>query len=244
MAAPEVKIRSFDRRLWLSGSRTSMPAGTLRRCVGAAPELTGSLRSRYGSTLLYPINSISLNRFNGNRIQYDGSALYVNGVSKDTGYNGGRLAFAKMPPNFGVSDYLFVTGGGKLVKLDSSNNVTNWGIQPPLDGAMAQTSPQDSLTFDNFDASAANWTASNCSKADENTIVYAGSGSLKISPTASTAPWSITKDLTGSPLDAAIYADDVISLQTDLNSLWVNLFSISQRRILSFIMFARFIKRS
>ena len=220
-AMAQAKIDGFARRLYLNNSRTALPQGALRRCVGAAPGPGQSVVSRFGSTLLYPLpNCISLTKYNNTRYQYDGSVLYKNGVSLDTGYNGGRLAFVKAPPALGVPDYLFLTGGGKFKKVDTSGTITNWGIAPPLDGMVGTLGPQDITVIDSFDTSAANWTAFNCTKANESTIVYAGNGSLKVVATA--GPWEITKDVSsGGGLNLSTYSNGDISLQTDLISFWL-----------------------
>lgn len=220
MSDKTLNIREFNKRLWLSGGRDQLPAGAMRRCVGAAPELTRSLVSRWGSTSLHDgISAISLTKYNGIRYQYNGSNLYKAGISIDSGYNGGRLAWVKAPPAFGLSNYLFLTGGGKLKKVDASGNITNWGIAAPLDGMNAALGTRDLLSIDTFVASAANWTAASCAVADEGSIVYSGAGSLKVMPTS--GAWTITKDLTGSPLNMAVYANNDISLQSDYVSLWV-----------------------
>src|SRR5580698_5021384 len=98
MPTKRISFHDFDSRLWLSGGRDQVPQNGLRRCVAAAPELTRSIQSRWGSNLLYNINAISVYEYNGNTYQYDGTNLYQNGVQIDTGYNGTKLTFMTMPP--------------------------------------------------------------------------------------------------------------------------------------------------
>ena len=220
-------LRDFSRRLWLAGGRDQIPNNALRRCVGAAGDLTPSVVSSPGSSLLYAVpNVISLTKYSNVRFQYDGLRLFADGAVLDSGYSGGRLAFAKAPPQLGIVDYLFLRGGGKQKKLDPLGNLTNWGIDKPLDGMNASLVPQDLVNIDTFDTgSAANWTPVNCTVADQSAagagdpLVYSGTGSAKIVATG--APWQITRDYTGAPLDLAAYANGDISLETDIISFWV-----------------------
>src|SRR5215469_10160949 len=134
MANPQQpKFKSFNRKLWLNSGREQLPEGSLRRCVGAAPEPADSVTSRYGSSQLYNLPQVlSLTKYNGVRYQHDGTTLYKNGVSFDnSGYNGGRTTFVQAPPAAGVPNYLFETGGGKLAKISPAGVLTAWGIQPP-----------------------------------------------------------------------------------------------------------------
>src|SRR5216684_4989144 len=152
-----IKIRDFNSRLFLSGGREQVPAGALRRCVGAAPELTTSVMSRFGSQQLYPIDSVSLFSFAGARFQYDGTKLYRNGAQIAAGFNGERLAFVVGPPQIGDPNYLFAIGGGKALKVDQAGNVSNWGILPPADGMVARNGGQKALLLDAFGTDAASW---------------------------------------------------------------------------------------
>lgn len=113
------------------GAQERMPAGTLRRATGIDAMKRHVLRSRPGSTLLYAVGAHSLYRFADARFQGVGTQLFKNGVSIEMGFNGSRLRFMRMPPTVGVVDYLFVTGGEHLVKVDAAGAVSKWGIDAP-----------------------------------------------------------------------------------------------------------------
>src|SRR5258707_10274563 len=131
MPSRRISIHDFDQRLVLSGGRDQIPANGLRRAVGIAPELTRSILSRWGSTFVGPVSAISLFQFNGTRYAYDGVNLYsftglgsppapvivTFGDGSPIVWNGGRLTFAVMPPQPGLPDYLFILGGGNLIKI-------------------------------------------------------------------------------------------------------------------------------
>ena len=220
---------SFDNRLWLAGGRDGMPQGTLRRCVGAAPELTGSLLSRWGSVNLWPISAISVYQWNGSRYAYNGTSLYKDGLILVTGFTGGRLTFVSAPPQLGLQDYLFVLGGGKLFKIDPSGNVTNWGITPPPNGATAQNGVADALIIDNMTTNqTANWTTQNCTLTFDNNadspFLAGGCYRLVVNPGGGGGlpnRWHI-KQLYSTFQDWSQYADGVISLQSDIVSCYMH----------------------
>jgi hypothetical protein len=108
-----------------------MPASTLRRAVGTAAIRTGTLRSRWGDTLLFTLKAHSLFRFRGARFQGSGSGLYREGVLVRGSLSGDRLSFVAMAPQPGIEDYLFVAGGGALFKVAANGATSQWGIDPP-----------------------------------------------------------------------------------------------------------------
>jgi hypothetical protein len=233
-----LSFRDFSQRLWLSSGRDTIPPNALRRCVGSAPEPEALVKSRWGSTLRFSVpNVISMGCFTNAHYLYDGANLWaaaLNDVTAhiiDVGYNGQRATFVMAPPAVGLPDYLFMIGGGKLKKVDPSNNLTNWGIDVPQGSATAALVAQDITTIDTFNiGGAAAWTNADtpmaspfqCAISDYTATddkIYAGTASLRV--IASDGPWAITKDLTGAPLNLAVYANGDISLQTDYISLWV-----------------------
>lgn len=126
-----LKIHSFNGGLWVAGGKEQTPEGALRRNRGANAIKTGSLRSRLGSTLLYSLTAHSLFRYNDVRFAGVSTSLYRDGSSIYALLDGSRLAFVTMPPQTDVFDYLFIAGGGDLIKVDSSGNVSQWGIAAP-----------------------------------------------------------------------------------------------------------------
>ena len=218
-----LRISNFNRRLWVAGGRDQTPEGAMRKSQNGAPELTTSIRSRYGSTLLYNIVATALTVFEGVPYQYDGNALYKAGASIATGFNGGVATFAKMPPNIGLQDYLFVAGGGKMVKVDPSGTVTNWGINGPGDQGDAMNLANDQIVIDSFVNTAAQWTPNANCTISNSTESQVGGGSLKVNPSAS--PWRIQQTALsptpGAILNLGNYPNHDISLPTDVIQIWV-----------------------
>ena len=105
--------------------------GYIRRAKGLHAIRTPHLRSRDGSTLLYNLTAHSLFRFNDVQIQAAGGSLYRAGAvvaSLSTAHDSGFIA---MPAQPGLDDSLFITGGGRAIKLDDGGSVTTWGITNP-----------------------------------------------------------------------------------------------------------------
>lgn len=132
-----VRWRDFHAGWWPMGAREAMPAGTLRRAVGVNAIKTGTLRSRWGSTLIASLAAHSLYRFRGSRFVGSGSVLFRDGVAIQGSLSGSRLRFVRMAPMPGDEDYLFVAGGsvpGKvpLFKVAPNGAVSQWGIDAPL----------------------------------------------------------------------------------------------------------------
>lgn len=131
----------FSRGLWVVSGKEQGPQGGLipaplngfmRRARGMYAIRTPSLRTRDGSTLLFAsITAIGLFRFNDLRFAVSATTLYRNGVSIQTGLNGGRPAFVSMPPQTGLFDWLFLAGTGNLIKVDTGGGVQKWGIAKP-----------------------------------------------------------------------------------------------------------------
>jgi len=132
------------------GDIAAMPVNSLRRAVGTHAVKSGTLRSRWGSTELFPLAAHSLYRFADHRFQGSGVGLYRDGLFLRGGLNGNRLRFVRMPPSPGTVDYLFVAGGGLLFKVAPDGGVSQWGIDAPQDGftatVSAETPPADGMT--------------------------------------------------------------------------------------------------
>lgn len=129
-------FNNFDKRLHLSAPRDLIPRNALRRATGIHHIKTGSVRSRHGSTQVFSTtsNPHSLFRFNDLRFHGGGASstnLYRDNVSIDSSLDGSRLHFVSMQPTSGVEDFLFVAGGGNLLKIDKAGTVTQWGITKP-----------------------------------------------------------------------------------------------------------------
>jgi len=124
------------RGMWVMGPRERTPKTHLRRLTGVESILQAELRTRNGTTEDAAIAAAhSLHRFNDIRYQGATTVLYKAGVSLDTGYDGTPLEFDVSEPRVGTAaEYLFVSGGGKLRKVETDGTVSQWGIDPPEGG--------------------------------------------------------------------------------------------------------------
>ncbi len=193
-----------NRGLYIAGSRYSAVNDTLRRCRGVNLNLPGTLTSRWGSTKLYDLAAHSLVRHHDARFAGVGTQLYRNGSSIDTGYDGTRLSFVKMPPSPDVEiggtqtglmvrqagspitqDYLFVAGGGRLRKVDNAGNPSNWGIAAPTTNFTAVKQSPLQRVIDVMDDQST-WTGVSATLANEATIKQEGANALKMTVVAST----------------------------------------------------------
>lgn len=223
MPTKRVNFGNFNSRLHLAGGREQGPPGALRRAKGVAPEITNSVLSRWGSQQLYNINAIQLYFWNGDRYQYDGTALYKNGVSIKTGFDGTYLVFNSYPPQAGLQDYLFILGGGVTpFKIAPDGTIQNWGIQPPSNSMVARNRSSITFSIEPFFNVSADYTAVGCILADEGTIVVQGLGSMKINPSAA---WSATRPIASQLGTAQNYRYLVnfgtfISLPSDVFQFW------------------------
>lgn len=122
--------------LWVAGQREQTKAGYLRRLRAVHAIREAELRSRNGTTVEDTIAAAhSLTRFADVRFQGATTVLYRNAISISTGFDGTPLEFDISEPKSGTAaEYLFVSGGGKLEKVDISGTVTQWGIDAPDGG--------------------------------------------------------------------------------------------------------------
>ena len=137
---PRISLLNLDDKekgLWVSGPRDKTPEGHLRRNRGVNLLREREVRSRTGTTADAAVAAAhSLTKFDDVRFQGATTVLYKNAVSIDTGYDGTPLTFQSSEPRTGTdAEYLFVSGGGKLTKVDTSGTVTQWGIDPPAAGS-------------------------------------------------------------------------------------------------------------
>lgn len=167
-------------------------------------------------------NAHSLYRYDDLRFWGLGFDLYRDGSIIFSGFDGSRLAWARMPPSLdpnvmavGIKDYLFIAGGGDLIKVDPLGATSDWGIDPPPDGFTATVGTPTTLVIDGFE-SAAGWTASGSgvSVADEATIKLEGTNSMKMvvpKRTTGMATKAITLDCSqfvgGLPITNADYVE-------------------------------------
>lgn len=207
-----------------------MQAGQIRRGAGGNVLRTISWRSRNGGTRLYHnINANSLYRFDGQRFAADATGhFYRNGISIKTGLNGNRLSFAKMPPSVGAQDYLYVGNSGSPFKVDSSGNITNWGIVAPSTAPTLALGSQEALSIDTMDTGdAANWTNVSGFQVgtitDSSTLHQVGtSTAVKVAYTQAASTPSL-QIVINNPItvDLTKYADLTPSTLQDLITLWI-----------------------
>lgn len=135
-----VNLLNFNDRphkgLYIAGSRERTPPSHMRRLTAVHAIRERILRTRNGTEVDATIAAAhSLGRMNDVRFQGATTVLYRNGVSIDTAYDGTPLEFEASNPRTGTAaEYLFVSGGGKLRKVDTTGTVTQWGIDPPSGG--------------------------------------------------------------------------------------------------------------
>lgn len=129
------------RGLWISGPRERTPRTHLRRYTAPHQIREREIRTRNGTTVDASIAAAhSLGRFDDVRFQGADASLFRAGVSIDTGYDGTPLDFVVSEPRVGTdAEYLFVCGGGKLVKVEDDGTVSQWGIDPPTGGGWSAT---------------------------------------------------------------------------------------------------------
>jgi hypothetical protein len=121
----------FSKGLWSVGGKEHTMPGFVRRAKGLHSIRTPHLQSRDGSELLFSLDAHSLYRFADQRIQAADAVVYLNGAVVDSGHDGSRLRFVPLPPQPGLQDYLFITGGGRMIKMSPDGVVSLWGITEP-----------------------------------------------------------------------------------------------------------------
>ncbi len=132
-------IRTFDKGLYLNAPVDTMVEGFLRRARGLHPLSEKSARSRDGSSQMQPHDAHTISYFNGLWFYGVGIQFYVEGAALHSALNGDRLSCVAMPPVAGITDYLFISGGGALFKISRANALTNWGFDAPVTGLTAAT---------------------------------------------------------------------------------------------------------
>lgn len=139
-------IKNFTSGLSLSTPADQIPDGKVRSNRGISATAFGSFRSRYGSSLIANINAHSITYFADTFWYGVAESLYRNTLEILTTLSGNRLSFQKCPPVAGITDYLFLAGGGALYKSDSLGNISNWGIDAPISNPSATKVAGGSLT--------------------------------------------------------------------------------------------------
>ena len=185
--------------LYINGTKYNTPSGYFRRFKGVRQLNSGALTTRHGITLLHgtssPVHSIV--RFNNIRYYGAKDALYQAGTLLQSNLSNTHWHFARMPPTTGITDYLFISGAGNMIKVSPTNIVSPWGITAPPT-SLTVTNPGASVkTIDNME-SAATWTAVNATLTDEATVKVQGTNSMKVAVLQGdigTATKSITVDL-------------------------------------------------
>lgn len=166
----KILISKFDGGLWLVGGREHVPQGMLRRATGMSHVRTVTALSRFGSQIIYGNEgATSITEYGDtqatHRLVYgtNNGALFNGGVQVLPAgtFNTNRLSFTKGPPQltFSATDYLFISNGGALFKMDTNGNVTNWGIAAPNTDLTATLAPIPQYAFEELLNDHTNWTA-------------------------------------------------------------------------------------
>lgn len=155
-----IRFRDFSKGLWLRGFQDEIPDGGARRFKGVHPIRQGGIRSRAGSRNINPNAAIEIEGEVINSIVLFAEEYWVGTESgklyrwRESGetdlirsdFDGSRLRFIKAPPQPGIDDWLFVSGGGPNAGLrkfspPQEDNVIldrQWGIPAPPDGFTAE----------------------------------------------------------------------------------------------------------
>ena len=141
-----MKQSLFDKGLALGPPADKLAEGFLVRARGMHARSQSSFKTRDGSALLHALAAHSIACF-ADTYHYGATTIfYRETTSKKTGLSGNRLSFSRMGPTAGVTDWLYVAGGGALFKIDSSGNVQDWGITPPATDPDAAVGAAGALT--------------------------------------------------------------------------------------------------
>lgn len=136
-------IKSFDKGLFLHDPVDEISSGGTISNRGLSNSASQSFKSRFGSTLIADLDPHSIISFNNSWYTGVDDSLYRGLNPILSGLSGNLISFAKSPPTAGVVDYLFLTDGSTLRKSDTTGNLTNWGITPPVSNPVAATNSDD-----------------------------------------------------------------------------------------------------
>lgn len=216
-----ISLRDFSKYLVLSPPADMIPSNALRRARGIHPVKTLTIRSRAGNDLVSNTRANSLCIFMDLLFQHYSGVLYRNGVSIKS-IAGTYLYFLPAPPTPGKPDYLFVSNGSSLWKVDSSGTVTKWGIVAPIDGFTATANAAQSVAIDLMEdpGAVARWTASSVTVTADTTNFIQGTQSLNLAIAAGTKGMitqSVSKDLSKFSSNDLTSGADYIALQ-----MWVD----------------------
>lgn len=219
--AREITWNDFSGGLWVMPPTDKAPRTALPRAKGIHAISTPSARSRRGTELAFAGTAHSLYRFNDKRYSGESTTLNSEGaaLTLPTGVvlDGTRLTFARMPPTFGKADSLFVSGGGKQLKIDADDGVTLHGIEAPADGFTVTKNAQVDKSIEEFEDHT-DFTASDVTKSDEATKLQEASASLKLIVAESTTG-KVWRAL-GSTADLTDFSGTT-SPDEDFITLWV-----------------------
>ena len=206
--------------LHLMGPKRMVPRTALRRALGIHASNIGSLKSRRGETLLYNLAAVhSLGRLNTDRFQGAADTLYRNNASLLTGMDGTPLTLLKSPPSEGLSDYLFVTGGGVSRKILADGTVQNWGIDAPADGLTVAKHANNQKQIEAFEDHTT-WTYSNVLlDANEPTVKQQGVNSLHVTIEAN----KIAVFHKALVIDLTTFGAGVVSADEDTIEFWIRI---------------------
>ncbi len=189
-------FRDFSKYLCLSPPEDMCPVNSLRRARGVHPVQTQSIRSRRGSTKLNSYAAKSLFVFDGDLYTFNGTTLY-GGLTNLT-VSGTGLSFLSCPPVSNKTDWLFVSNGDALYKMNPTTGVySQWGIAAPADGFTATLSLATTKTISMCEA-ASDWTVFQAAVVDDAVYKVQGTQSIMMTVVAGTKGYiyqNVTLDL-------------------------------------------------
>ncbi len=151
-------FRDWSAGLVVSPPSDDLPPQALRRAKNVhVLQGRGSVRSRSGSQ-----RRVVAGGFHS-PVRYRGERFYGlnNGLVRDsspsvftitTGFDGGKLCYAKAPPFIGLEDYLFVANEGKQIKIAPDFSTSKWGIDPPTSKPNLSLGDENATLIDSFDS--------------------------------------------------------------------------------------------
>ncbi|MFA5234433.1 MAG: hypothetical protein WC390_08555 [Sulfurimonas sp.] len=209
-------FRDFSKYLYLSPPQDACPTNSLRRARGIDPIPTSSVRSRRGSSIVNTYAAKSLFVFEGTLFTFNGSYLYGFPAAAQL-VTGTNLSFLSCPPTADKTDWLFISNGSSLYKMDpAAHTYSRWGITPPVDGFTAIAASASSVPI-SLCNNHADWTDSGCTGTDDTTYKIEGTGSINCA-VATGVTGTMTKNMT---LDLSQFSASAPSSDADYISMHV-----------------------
>lgn len=219
--------------LWLAGDRSMQPPGTLRKAKGVSAIPSPTIRSRDGMDasqggFSWNGSIHSCVRYGDRRFYCDdlGVLGYVNiGVQSGASVNGMQdgtpLTFVRMAIHE-TDNYLFVAGGGNLIKIGPDGVKSKWGIDPPtsaLNVLKVRSYIGDMFIFEADGPMS--WVQANTTLTQDTTDTISGTHSI-VMPVVASSVATISRSVPGAPQNLMRFSGDTkLSTIHDYVSFWM-----------------------